>query len=131
MICRAVRASTRSNLPLTQGSASLWPVACAMGNISPAEIMARIIHTALVCGLFVARCFGQPSGSLIFDNARPGHLDEAVESTTQAAPVCYTCFFQSSGIQLQAELIAFYRSQFKTTDPLVAGDARFILCAST
>jgi hypothetical protein len=93
--------------------------------------MARIIHTVLVCSLFVACCFAQTLGSLIFDKARPVHLDDAVGSTTQAALVCYTCFFQSSGIQLQAELIAFFRSQFKTTDPLVAGDARFILWRAT
>ena len=72
--------------------------------------MIRIIHTVLVCSLFVACCFAQTSGSLIFDNVRRVPLYEAVGSRTQAAPVCYTCFFQSSGAQLQAELTAFYRS---------------------
>ena len=106
--------------------------------------MARLIHALLVCSLLVGPCFAQtptlkvlpgndhsPAASLTFDDARPVHLDLAVTSTAQAAPVCYTCFFQNAGILPDAELTPYFKFEFKTTDPLVAGDARFIIWRAT
>src|SRR5712692_8198170 len=106
--------------------------------------MARLIHPLFVCSLLVGCCFAQTptlkvlpwnghsaAVSLTFDDARPVHSDVVVMSTAQAAPVCYTCFFQNSGIQPDAELTPFFKFEFKTTDPLVAGDARFILWRAT
>jgi hypothetical protein len=106
--------------------------------------MGKSIHALLVCSLFAACCLAQTptlkvlpwnghsaAVSLTFDDARPVHSDVVVMSTAQAAPVCYTCFFQNSGIQPDAELTPFFKFEFKTADPLVAGDARFILWRAT
>jgi hypothetical protein len=84
--------------------------------------MARIIHAVLVCSWLVGCGFAQTS-IVPTDHVKPA----GVMSTTEVAPVCYSCFFQSYAARLNPELINFFKFQFKTADPLVAGDARFIV----
>ena len=93
--------------------------------------MARFIHAVLTCGLFVACCFAQMPVSVSVADEKPVHLHAAVTATTAAAPVCYSCFFRDSGIPPESELTKFFQHQFKTDDPLVAADVKFIVWRAT
>jgi hypothetical protein len=52
-------------------------------------------------------------------------------ATGQTLPVCYSCFFKDASIVPSEKLIPYFQSMSSSQDPLVSGDARFILWRAT
>src|SRR5438093_10680941 len=96
----------------------------------------------LLFSLFLGCCFAQiatenasrwhehsGAAAAVFENA--GHFNRAVDSRAQAVPVCYSCFFENAGILPDKKLIPYFQSVSTSKDPLISGDARFIVWRAT
>jgi hypothetical protein len=57
-------------------------------------------------------------------------LDPVVDSGAQAVPVCYSCFFKNDPEVNIDKLVSYFRS-IVSDDPIIRGDARFIVWRAT
>lgn len=93
----------------------------------------------LVFSIFVECCFPQTSTlKVLSPPQRPAvapiatvHVARSVEPPAQAAPLCHTCFFENAGIIPAKKLVPYYLSLAHSKDPLISGDARFIIWRAT
>jgi hypothetical protein len=93
----------------------------------------------LLFSIFVACCFPQTSTlNVLSAPQRPAAAPIATVSVArsvgppaQAAPLCHTCFFENAGIIPGKKLVPYYLSLLDSKDPLISGDARFIIWRAT
>src|SRR5438874_367729 len=108
------------------------------GEPSPTFDMGILMCAVLLCSYWVGCCFAQSStykvshpaaAPILFEKA--GHSNTTVNSTAGTVQVCYSCFFQNLGIIPEKKLIPYFQSVSTSKDPLISGDARFILWRAT
>jgi hypothetical protein len=98
--------------------------------------------TTLLFSVFVGCCFAQTAAlkelrsheypaaaPLIADH--PVYVAGVVNSGTQAAPVCYSSFFENASVLPDKKLVHYFQLVSTSKDPLISGDARFIICRAT
>jgi hypothetical protein len=91
------------------------------------------IYVFVVCclasapNLWALRSHGDPTGLLAVDNI----VDSNGVFTFEAGSLCYSCFFKDAGIVPNKKLIPYFQSVSSSKDPLISGDARFIVWRAT
>lgn len=96
----------------------------------------------LLYSVFVGCCFAQtPNLKVLRRHEHPAaalliahnavHVDAMENSRAQADPVCFSCFFENAGILPDKKLIPYFQSVSSSKDPLISGDARFIIWRAT
>jgi hypothetical protein len=103
---------------------------------SPQCFMTRsmlFLYVFVVCCLAPApnpwalRSHRYPTGPVVADNNI--HINGLL--TGEAGSLCYSCFFRSAGIIPNKKLVPYFQSVSSSKDPLISGDARFIVWRAT